>query len=697
MEHGDLCRHRLRRRALPLAAKGHEHAARTDGGIEPFRKAAFGAHVQVRCKGKIRFRKAAVFLCFRRFRRSNPRLCLLRRAVRIEERAGKVHDALPLPIHRHAAVIRNGCNDGRFEVFLFGQRGETLRVRSSHDHRHALLGFADGKLRAVQPFILLRHRVEVDAEAFRQLAHGDAHAARAEVVAALDETRRFRVAEQALELAFFRRVALLHLCAAGLDGTRVVRFGGSRCAAAAVAPGAPTKEDHHIAGCRRFAPHVLFRHRADHRADFHALCSIAFMVDFIHKARRKADLVAVGAVTCGCRRHKLALRELARKRFRHGAERVGRARHAHRLVHIRPSGKRVADRAADAGGRAAKGLDLRRMVVRFIFKEQQPGLRAFIRLHVDLHRAGIDLIGFVQPLKLPGLLQVFRSARRHVHQRHGLVHAHFVPDGLIARISLSRTRMIERNVRKLRSESRVPAMIRPIGIKHAHLRDGRVAALSLEVFLAAEEVIQVHRQAKALMQRKEAGFIKLREARERFHAFRRFKRRFERLHRSKGCFPAFHRVDDILFHRGKRGFIHRAKEHVDLRRAHERALPLGDELNALACGVRTLVKLAGQGFHRKHRGSPFLRQGFINIVHRRLGEHVRHATGEQRFGYALHIIAVEQPEPGELRKAKQRLQLVEQGFCLIGLRRLLFHKNSINHASPYPACAASARAPMSFL
>ncbi len=188
-----------------------------------------------------------------------------------------------------------------------------------------------------------------------------------------------------------------------------------------------------------------------------------------------------------------------------------------------------------------------------------------------------------------------------------------------------------------------------------------------------------------------------REAGKHLHAIGRFQLRTQRFHRRKRGLPAFHGVDDILLHGLEHGFVHRAKEHVYFRGAHERALPLRNELNALACRVRALVKLAGQGFHRKHGGSVRFRQRFIGVVHRRFGEHVRHTLAEQRFGYALNIITVEQPKLRNPGKAEERLQLAQQCPCLVGLRGFFFNKNTVNHASPYPACAASARAPMSFL
>ena len=105
-----------------------------------------------------------------------------------------------------------------------------------HDHGHALLGFGDGQLGAVQTVILLGHGVQIDFQAVGQLADGHGHAARAKVVAALDETGGFAVAEQALELPLLGGVALLHLAS-----RRFPRTAGCELLEEPVAPPMPSR------------------------------------------------------------------------------------------------------------------------------------------------------------------------------------------------------------------------------------------------------------------------------------------------------------------------------------------------------------------------------------------------------------------------------------------------------------------------
>ena len=120
------------------------------------------------------------------------------------------------------------------------------------------------------------------------------------------------------------------------------------------------------------------------------------MVKLVHLARCQTDLVAVGRKACCCRGDELALRQLAGKRFDHGDQRICRTRYAHRLVNVAATRKRVADRATYAGCRAAEGLDLRGVIVRFVLEEVEPILLFTVHIHLHLHGTGVDLLGFVE-------------------------------------------------------------------------------------------------------------------------------------------------------------------------------------------------------------------------------------------------------------------------------------------------------------
>ena len=119
----------------------------------------------------------------------------------------------------------------------------------------------------------------------------------------------------------------------------------------------------------------------------------------------KADLVAVGGIARGGGGGQFALGQLARQRLVHGGTGVAAAGDAHGLVDIGPAGERVADGAADAGGRAAEGLDLGGVVVGLVLEHEQPVLLLAVYIHGNVDRAGVDLLALIQVGQFAALFQ----------------------------------------------------------------------------------------------------------------------------------------------------------------------------------------------------------------------------------------------------------------------------------------------------
>ena len=116
--------------------------------------------------------------------------------------------------------------------------------------------------------------------------------------------------------------------------------------------------------------------RAHHRADLHALGHVAGVIQLVHLAGGKADLVAVAGVAGSGGGDQLALGQLAGHGLGDGLQRVACAGHAHGLVDVAAAGQGIADGTADAGGRTAEGLDLGGMVVGLVLEQEQPVLHA---------------------------------------------------------------------------------------------------------------------------------------------------------------------------------------------------------------------------------------------------------------------------------------------------------------------------------
>ena len=433
---GHFVHHRLNGRKLIFSAERHQHGAGADGGVKALRQALSGADVQVAGQRLHTGYKIFGDRLFRHLRCGNFNRNMLFRAVGAQEFAGDIHNGLAAPMHHEPRRFGNLGHDRGFQVLTFGERKEALCILARNHNRHALLRFADGDFRSVQALILLRHRIEVNAQSVSQLTDGNADAAGAKVVAALDEARGLAVAEQALDFSLLRRVALLHLGPAALQRADVVGLRGTGCAAAAVTSRAAAEQDHNVTRRGALTAHILLRRCRNHGTDFHALCQIAVMVKLVHHTRGQADLVTVRGIAACRRGDDLLLRQLAAERILNRPQRIRRARHAHRGIDISSAGKWIADRAAHAGRRAAEGLDFRGMVVRFILKQQQPLLVAGLRLDVDFHRAGVDLFRFVKILHLASGRQASCRDRANVHQIDGLRAADLLARCQIALIGL---------------------------------------------------------------------------------------------------------------------------------------------------------------------------------------------------------------------------------------------------------------------
>ena len=185
-------------------------------------------------------------------------------------------------------------------------------------------------------------------------------------------------------------------CATLEHGILVVRLGGARRPAAAVAAGAPAEQDHDVARLRRIADDCVLADRAHNRADFHALGHIALMIDFRNLPGCQTDLVAVGAVARRSRLADFALHKLTGQRLCHGGAHVAAPGHAHCLIDVSAPGQRIANSAAETRRRTAERFDFRRMVVRLVFKQEQPFFDLSIHIYIHMDAAGVDFLGFIQ-------------------------------------------------------------------------------------------------------------------------------------------------------------------------------------------------------------------------------------------------------------------------------------------------------------
>ena len=490
-QHRQQRRHRLRGTALRLAAKGHEQRERTDGGVEALGETAAGRALEAARHVAQRVRRGSSLLLSRLDADARVLDC----AVRVEEGARKVGNHLAAPVHDHAGALSHDGHAVGLQVFGLRGGDELRLILRRDDDGHALLRFGDRKLGTVEALILLAHGVELDLEAVGQLADGDRHTARAEVVAALDEAGDLAVSEQALDLALFGRVALLDLARHGGEGLHIVALRRTGRAADAVTARAAAEQDNDVARGGTLAHNVLGGRRGDDRAALKAFGNVALVVELGDMARGKADLVAVGRISRRRGLRQLALRELSGQGLGKGLSRVAAAGDAHRLMDISAAGERVADAAADAGSSTAEGLDLGGVVVRLVFEHQQPVLLLAVHLGGNVDRAGVDLLALVELGEKAAFLERLGADGRDVHERLGALGGLLEAVDLLARGEVAVIRILDGGILdadlvQMRRERRVAAVIGPVGVDDAHLGHGGVAVLFVaEIGLQGLEVV----------------------------------------------------------------------------------------------------------------------------------------------------------------------------------------------------------------
>ena len=253
------------------------------------------------------------------------------------------------------------------------------------------------------------------------------------------------------------------------------------------------------------------------------------------------------------------------------------------------------------------------------------------------------------------------------------------------------------------AEGGVTAVVRPVGVDHPDFRDGGVPVLADKVGLAEGNVIQIHGQAILTDESIQTFPVQLGKAVQGGNLGGDFILDGQCFGNFQGCFPALHRVDDILLKLRNFRLREVAVQGVDLGGADQGTLALGDNLDTLGGGVGPLVELTGQGFHGKNicAGQGYAFAGGIQLG---LREHGFHGVVKQLPGDVFCVVAVEQPHMLQILHAQKILGFAQQAPGFVVQAFLLFYKYTINHGVillvsllfPYFR-ACNARWPMSLL
>ena len=150
------------------------------------------------------------------------------------------------------------------------------------------------------------------------------------------------------------------------------------------------------------------------------------MIDFLYISGSQTHLISIRAVSLCRSSGQRFLRKLAFQRLRGRSRRICRSGHPHCLVNIGASGKRIPDGASQAGGRPSEGLNLGRMIMRLIFKIDQPFLAAAVHIDRDDNTAGVDFVRLLLIGQFPVGFQLFCGQTCQIHQAEVFVLSPFV-------------------------------------------------------------------------------------------------------------------------------------------------------------------------------------------------------------------------------------------------------------------------------
>ena len=216
----------------------------------------------------------------------------------------------------------------------------------------------------------------------------------------------------------------------------------------------------------------------------------------------QANLVAVRAVASCRADSNFALRQFAGQSIFHRYARVGSAGYAHSLIYIGTAGKRVADSAAETGCSTAERFNFRRVVMGFVFKQQQPFFGFAVNFNRHNNGAGVNFFRFVQIVQLAFGTQFFHADNGNVHQGNrafGIGAVHFVACfHIFVKGSLYRLGVKPRlnfHIFNLRHKSGMAAVVRPVSIEHFNLGNGRFTVFFIKIFLAPQQIVKAHGKA----------------------------------------------------------------------------------------------------------------------------------------------------------------------------------------------------------
>ncbi len=191
---------------------------------------------------------------------------------------------------------------------------------------------------------------------------------------------------------------------------------GRTCSSSASIPACTASQQHHcIPGQRLGAHNVLTGSSRNNGAKLHTLGHISGMINLGHLTGGCSHLIAIRAVSVCCHCGNFPLRQFSGQSLFNGCSGITAARNPHGLVYVRPAGHRIPDCATKTSGSTAKGLNLCRMVMCFIFEHDQPVLLLTVHIHLCFNAASVYFFRFIQIGKQAFFFHLFHCNGGNIH------------------------------------------------------------------------------------------------------------------------------------------------------------------------------------------------------------------------------------------------------------------------------------------
>ena len=131
----------------------------------------------------------------------------------------------------------------------------------------------------------------------------------------------------------------------------------------------------------------------------------------------------------------------------------------------------------------------------FVFKQEEPVFIDAVDINVYLDSTGVNFFRLVKVFQDTFCLKIPTGNRAHIHKGHWFIVAlEFVTHVEIPLKGATHCFIVDLHISEFGMEGCMTAMIGPVGVDHFDFGNGGAAAFRPEVFLAEQNIGQIHRK-----------------------------------------------------------------------------------------------------------------------------------------------------------------------------------------------------------